>query len=154
MVAAIIKWPAEGHGLSLTCNNNLSSPMMAAWFQSITSENGNSHPLLSITGTQAACGHRGTATSAAARHQGSFQLPTNTLTPFSAQAQVRQHCREHQKPQQGSPSVYSFPLWVYSYALKGGIWKDSGICNLVLTLPGKGRTVQCSRWNAGEFNIK
>ena len=29
--------------------------MTAAWFQLITSENGNSHPLLSITGTQAAC---------------------------------------------------------------------------------------------------
>lgn len=29
--------------------------MTAAWFQLITSEKGSSHPLLSITGTQAAC---------------------------------------------------------------------------------------------------
>lgn len=33
--------------------------MTAAWFQLITSENGNSHPLLSITGTQAAWGKKG-----------------------------------------------------------------------------------------------
>lgn len=46
---------ADGRRLSLTCNSNLSSPMTAACFQSITSENGSSHPLLSITGTQAAC---------------------------------------------------------------------------------------------------
>lgn len=37
--------------------------MMAAWFQSITSENGSSHPLLSMTGTQAACGHRAAVSS-------------------------------------------------------------------------------------------
>lgn len=33
--------------------------MTAAWFQLITSENGNSHPLLSITGTQAAWAEEG-----------------------------------------------------------------------------------------------
>lgn len=50
-----INWSADGRRLFLTCNSNLSSPMTAACFQSITSENGSSHPLLSITGTQAAC---------------------------------------------------------------------------------------------------
>lgn len=42
-----------------TCNSSLSSPMMAAFFQSITSEKGSSQPLLRIKGTQAACEERG-----------------------------------------------------------------------------------------------
>lgn len=38
-----------------TCRSSLSSPTMAAFFQSITSEKGSSHPLLRMTGTHAAC---------------------------------------------------------------------------------------------------
>lgn len=38
-----------------TCNSSLSSPITAAVFQSMISEKGSSQPLLSITGTQAAC---------------------------------------------------------------------------------------------------
>lgn len=40
-----------------TCNSSLSSPITAAVFQSMISEKGSSQPLLSITGTQAACGN-------------------------------------------------------------------------------------------------
>lgn len=38
-----------------TCKRSLSSPITAAVFQSMISEKGSSQPLLSITGTQAAC---------------------------------------------------------------------------------------------------
>lgn len=41
-----------------TCNSSLSSPMIAAFLQSMTSENGSSQPLLRITGIQAACWER------------------------------------------------------------------------------------------------
>lgn len=49
--------PALGFNLEalLTCNSSLSSPITAALFQSMISEKGSSQPLLSITGTQAAC---------------------------------------------------------------------------------------------------
>lgn len=100
MTAAIINWSAEGRSLFLTCNNNLSSPMTAAWFQSITSENGNSHPLLSITGTQAACTHTEALQSLVGTPwlgQGLRFAPT-PWPLFSAQAQKeRQHGKEYQK---------------------------------------------------------
>lgn len=38
-----------------TCNSSRSSPMTAAFLQSMTSEKGSSQPLLRITGIQAAC---------------------------------------------------------------------------------------------------
>lgn len=41
--------------LPLTCRSRRSSPQITALFQSITSENGSSHPLLSNTGMQPAC---------------------------------------------------------------------------------------------------
>lgn len=157
MAAEIINASAEGRGLFLTCNNNLSSPMMAAWFQSITSEKGNSHPLLSMTGTQAACGHRARPPSAAApppRQASSFPPTPSPRSLHKLSRGTTAKNIRNQKPQEGSPSVYSFPFWVYSYALKGGVCTDGGICHLVLTLPDEGRTVQCSRWNTGEFNTK
>jgi len=48
--------PSSGEraGRAVTCSNSLSSPSTTAWFHWMTSENGNSHPLLSNTGIQAA----------------------------------------------------------------------------------------------------
>lgn len=115
MAAAIINWSAEGRGLFLTCNNNLSSPMTAAWFQSITSENGNSHPLLSITGTQAACMHTEASRSlAGTRWLGQALRFVPTPWPlFSSQDQKeRQRGEECQKLEAtgGQPKCLRFSI--------------------------------------------
>lgn len=102
MVAALTSWSAGGRCLFLTCNNNLSSPMMAAWFQSITSEKGSSHPLLSMTGTQAACGDRGTVSSCPLPGQlRAFQHhPVLQTSSGQATRQRRPEARSHRRAAQ------------------------------------------------------
>lgn len=74
--------------------------MTAAWFQSITSEKGSSHPLLSITGTQAACSTQGhhsvSGTRTPERAQGSHQHLTVIFCTGSEPALVKVVRKEHQ----------------------------------------------------------
>ena len=145
MAAAIINWYTEGRGLFLTCNNNLSSPMTAAWFQSITSENGNSHPLLSITGTQAACTHTeashslagtprsGQSSSSHQRHDRCFLR--KLWASSHAGGQERQHGKERQKLEAtgGQPKFLRFCIlclliFMARWGLHGEWHLESGAC--------------------------
>lgn len=140
--------------------------MTAAWFQSITSENGNSHPLLSITGTQAACTHTEALQPLTGTRPLGQALRFAPLLSFSAQAlsQLSWRWSEGEATWQRTPEArvhrraaqffmfFHFAL-IHIHWKVGLAWRAASEI-WCLHCQTRAELLKCCRCNTGEFNIK